>query len=254
MLFVAALALFLPLAFAVGAALGKPFEEGAPLAGLATVALGYALALAGLLRVLPWLLYAGAAVSCVYLVFRVFVRKTLPLRGLFTLGFFAFLAMAVVLWWVCRGRMLVFWDDYSHWGLALKNTFYLDGLYTAPASSVVYKAYPPASVLFPYALLKAVRAPFREDLALFANGILLLSLAVFPLKCFGRKTAGVGIVCAALLFLLPAALNAQLFFRLLVDGLLGVLFAYILLSRFLPQVGRFSTLHAALGCFALAID
>ena len=73
-------------------------------------------------------------------------------------------------------RRLVDWDDFSHWGYALKVMFCTDGLYTAPGYGDGFASYPPASTLWQYLTLHAAGAGYREDIALWANTLLSAAL------------------------------------------------------------------------------
>lgn len=149
--------------------------------------------------------------------------------------------------------MLTFWDDFSHWGLAIKNMYYLNDLYTAPASSATFLDYPPASQVWQYIVLKVCGVSFREDVALFANGLFCVALLVYPLKAFGWKKIVLALACAISVLVIPSGINAEMYTRLLVDGMLGVLFFYVVATHFMAERHQSAFLHTALGCFALAM-
>ncbi len=252
--FILMLALVVPPMLALSVWLKRPFAQCAAPLVLSVIAVAYALSLLGLVWLAPWVMYLLFAGGCAYLVYAVLLKKRVPLTGLLSVGLVAFVAMGMALWWLCRGHMFVFWDDFSHWALAAKNMYYLNDLYTLPSAfASTYSDYPPAATIWVYTLLKAVPLGFREDLAMYAQGIFTMSLLVYPLSGFSRKKIGVGAVCAFALFVLPAAINSDYYTRLLTDGLLGVLLAFVLLAYFLGKGGKYGIACAALGCFVLSI-
>lgn len=245
--------LLLPPAFSLAALLKQSFEQTISLVLLGLMGLGYGGSLFGLVWLMPYVLYAACLAACVHLVVAVFVRRQVKLRAFLSLGLPVFIVLAALMWWMCRGRMLTFWDDFSHWGLAVKNMYYLDDLYTVSGTSATFLDYPPGAPLLQYILMKAARLPYREDVALFINGLLCASLAVYPVKAFGWKKPLAGIASALLLFLVPAGITSGMYQRLLVDGLIGLLFVYVVLAHFLQKDTAGSLPAVLLGCFALAV-
>uniref|UniRef100_S0DGI6 Glycosyltransferase RgtA/B/C/D-like domain-containing protein n=1 Tax=termite gut metagenome TaxID=433724 RepID=S0DGI6_9ZZZZ len=245
--------LLVPPALSLAVHLKKSFAETISLAVLGLIAAGYVFALFGLVWLVPWLLVAAVLAACAHLVWTLMIRRSVKITALFSFGLVAFLALAGVLWWLCRGRMLTFWDDFSHWGLAVKNMFYLDDLYAVAGSSATYKDYPPAGPLLQYIILKAGRFGYREDVALFVHALLPLSLMVWPLHKFGWKRTATAAVCILAVFLFVPGVNSGAYTRLLVDALMGVLLGYILLAQFLSDSPAAALPYTILGCFVLAI-
>src|SRR5699024_11021678 len=101
------------------------------------------------------------------------------------------------------GNAFIGWDEFSHWGLAVKSMTLLDALHTSPASIATFKDYPPAATLFEYFFTRSAPA-FREDAALIAMNLLFFSLVMqaFALTR-GRGRAGQGLLLTLIVFLLP---------------------------------------------------
>ncbi len=242
------------------------FEQALPLTLYGVILAAYVLALCGGLALTPWLVWGFAAVGGVYALWSIFKKRICAADDLL-FGGAVFLAAALLLWWLCRGCDLVDWDDFSHWGKSVKIMFHSGELYTAPASSDEFKSYPPATALLGYALMRAVSGSFREDLLLFANGLLSVSVACWPVCLFcrgpaaGKKSArlgsfvlsGLGGGALALLLLLPITLYARHYYMLGVDGLLGLLCALTLAAGLLADDSLAGRLAAVLGCGVLTL-
>ncbi len=238
---------------ALAVALGKRFEETIALYVMAVVSLGYFFAICGGVWLFPYLYYGIWLAGAIYLVWAVFLRKKLPIRGLFSFGFVVYCVLALVLWWVARGRMVSAWDEFSHWALSIKNMFYLNDIYTAPASTVTFLDYPPAGQLLQYTLLKAGLFGWREDVCTYIQGLFHLVFLVWPLALFkGRGRVAGGIMMALVFFTVPAIYD-RAYISVQTDGLLGVITAYILLSWFLSAKGKADGWNAVLGCFVLSL-
>lgn len=247
------LCMVLPLAAGLCALSRCRMEEALPLSLFVLILTGYGLALAGQL----WL--AGPAVWALNLlggaaaVYGVAGKKSLPLRSLLQ-GGLIFLLFAAVFWWLCRGCAFTDWDDFSHWGKAVKWMYYTDEMYTASASPDGFKSYPPATAILQYMFLKAGGFPFREDIVLYSNAILTAGLLTLPFRGIDvpqRPVQGVGMLC--LLAVLPGSIYPSYFARASVDGLLGLFAGILILAAFLPGRTGVSGWLEILGCFVLAL-
>lgn len=247
------LCMVLPLAAGLCALFRCRLEEAIPLSLFALITVGYTLALAGLMWLAGptlWLLNLAGGVWAVY-VFG--VKKALSPRGLWQ-GGLIFLLLALLFWWLCRGCALTDWDDFSHWGKAVKWMYYTDELYTVPASPDGFKSYPPATAILQYMFLKAGGFAFREDILLYSNAILTAGLLTLPFRGISLRRQPVqGIGLLVLLAVLPGSIYPSYFARASVDGLLGLFAGILILEGFLPGRSAASLWLEILGCFVLAL-
>lgn len=251
--------LVLPMPLALAARTGRRFAELVPLVlGGASVA-AYLLGLAGGLFLAPWLFLAGAAAGWIYLAVRFAVRPGESgrigfVRALLRPDVIAFCGALALLWWICRGRCFIGWDEFSHWGLALKGVLLEDKLPCLTSIHEGFKEYPPAASLFQYILLKASGLGLREDAALFAQDILALSFLFYPLhRLEGRRGWQTLPAAAVGLFFLPLVLYMNFYTESTVDGLLGVLWGFLPLVWFLGRRGRLEQALLAVGAAQLCL-
>ena len=176
-------------------------------------------------------LLALAGLGCfLYLTVR---RKSVP-EGAFSalLVWMLFFAFALV---QNKGRMLVNWDEFTHWGLTARTMAILNVLNTSPVSAATFKDYPPAMSLIQYFFARSYPA-FREDATLIAMNAAYFAL-VMPLFSLPRGRRG--LATGALLFmdvlLLPTAFYSSFFNELYVDAMLGLLLGGALVTYFMDD-------------------
>lgn len=227
-------------------------EEGILLSILGMIAAAYAAALAGILPVVGFLPWAAGLAGAVLLGISLARKRWKELAGALG-GTLLFLAAGLVLWWLCRGCALFDWDDFSHWGYALKVMFCTGGLYTAPGFGDGFASYPPASTLWQYLTLCAAGAGYREDIALWSNALLSAALLMTAVKAMNGRRVIAKFVSFALLWVILFQLYPRGITMLGVDMLLGMATAAVLLAEFLPRRSRVTPWLEVLGGFALCL-
>ena len=106
----------------------KRFEEVLPITVLSMTLLMYVCSILGSLKVGYYevigltILAIGFSLYFVWKDKKEFFMRSLTPGLLFFVLFFGFI------WWAHRGRLLTQWDEFSHWGLTVKNMFALDVL------------------------------------------------------------------------------------------------------------------------------
>lgn len=133
------------------------------------------------------------------------------------------------------------WDEFSHWGMMLKETVRLDALYTSPDSVLlVHKEYPPYLVLFEYAYCR-ISGGFVETYALQAIHFFMFAIALIPLstlcemKSFPKKMVFAVFAFACLLFSFIQGIGFNLTY---IDVPLAVMFGVALTSSILLNCNK----------------
>ena len=239
----------------------RRFEEALPVALTLSALVCYVFGCAGALK-------AGyvACVACAAAFPALCVWKRRQWREwralLLTPGLCAFLAIYFFAYWFNLDRGYTLWDEFSFWGIALKETVRTGGLHCFPAASVTeaYRGYPPIATIFE-ALWCFLCGGYRETYAYRALLTLLLCLPLSTL-CAAPKGKGRGLIYTAcgLLALLGGTLAVELgsadFYKsIYLDGLMAVLTAYCLWCVMADRErDAFSCvrLSAGLACLCLA--
>lgn len=152
-----------------------------------------------------------------------------------------------------------FFDHYSHWALTVKNMFCTNQLSVHPWSVTEYKEYPPAVAVFQY-LINVLGNAYSEENCFRGMNIIIVSIMLAIISPFigtDRKNNTLVIVSA---ILFPTIFNYA-YTELIVDCLLGLLFAYILINyyRYVGIYGknvmrsRIYLLNIALGTFVIVM-
>ena len=199
--------------------------------------------------------YVIEAIALVALIFSLYLflkRKKSILKNIITPGFLVFILFFVLVWWAHRGRMLINWDEFTHWGLCVKNMFIFDALANHPDATSIFKNYPPASALFQY-LWGKLSGNFIEGNLYRAINLFyfVLIIPIFQNQKF-KKPAGI-VFRIILAIILPVALFNDFYTSLLVDGLLGFLFAYALINHFTCPLESFSLINTGICLFVLTL-
>lgn len=156
-------------------------------------------------------------------------------------GFWLFALLYVALILFNRGRLLLAWDDFSHWGDVVKVMTTMDVMSTSPLSNSLFKEYPPALALFQYLLQKLILlcgGEFTEWPLFFSYQLLFLSLAFPFLRKLDFKKFYSYIVVLFLL-LSPLPFYRDMPSQLVVDPFLGMAFGCALGHLFLNRASRY---------------
>lgn len=148
-----------------------------------------------------------------------------------TPGLLAYFILFGWIWWINRYRLFSSWDEFSHWGLVVKNMAFFDAFGNCPGSTVTFRGYPPATALWQYFVVK-IHGIFYEGYIYQATGWLITALflpIVSSLNWQHWKYAIGKIIC---FLLLPFIFNRSYLVFLYVDAILGILCAYILINSY----------------------
>lgn len=232
----------------------KRLEEQLPLAvGLVVIVL-YAFALFGRLQTGAYAvlgLAAAALAGQIYCLIR--DRALKPWRFLITPGCMTFFLIALWLLVSFRGYMFSEWDDFSHWGLAVKNmSVYMALPSGVPEATITYTDYPPATTLFSW-FWTHVSGAFNEEDAQRALNMMMLSFLLPAMKDQDWKHPGRALCMSTLLFMLPLAFSVNIYRTLQVDGLLGCMVLYMLFAWLLCQHDAGTLINVSCSLFLLTL-
>lgn len=237
---------------------GRRLEECLAPAAMGAILLLHLFGLAGPLLPGVWLAAGCGAVCAGLLVWRFLkadaAAQKQMLSRLVTPGAVLAGCMALYFFWAQSGRVAVGNDEFSHWALTVKQMANWDAFSVRHAGEMIFPEYPPAAALWEYLFIRLVpgfvESYLYRALNLLQLALLLPFLANFSWKRFGGAAAG---ILAA--FLLPLAFYSEFYADLCVDGLLALLFAWVLYSWFGNgrRLDGFGLLCLCEGCAVLAL-
>lgn len=178
-------------------------------------------------------------------------KKEFDVSRLFTPGLAAYGCIVGFLMISCQDLFRKEYDEYSHWGLAVKDMFYYDAFAKHVGSSVVFKRYPPFSALIEYFFVYT-NGIFSEGLLYVAYLALVFSVLTIALKNCTWKNWKHFILSLSVVLLLPMVFYGH-FFSLYVDLMLMALFAYLLICYFSEEMCLFNVLRIGGGLIALTL-
>ena len=183
-----------------------------------------------------------------------------------TPGFLCWTIMFVIVFVVYFNKILAGWDEFSHWGLVVKNMFVFDKFGNYSESTTSFRDYPPGTALWQYFTAKVFSRQLGENHIYHAMGWLIISLQASFLKVFSADAVNSSLsVCSPLqngiikrwgnrlihcvsdkkvreaffamliIMFVPLLFTQYIFIyfnSIYVDIILGILFAYILASGF----------------------
>jgi hypothetical protein len=137
------------------------------------------------------------------------------------------LLVACLFWFVHGGRQYYMYDEYSHWGIFLKEMLALDGFWLADTNSM-HPRYPPAATLWQY-LFSALGVPTEGKAYLAQFVLLVIPLLVLWDRLVWRQVAWIASISA--LCVLVLANYGLGVVNLYVDPVISTWFAGVLLSN-----------------------
>lgn len=175
---------------------------------------------AGLINIMPLVVniiyFSGLLLFVVYLI--LFIKGKYQVKKLFQPSIVLFSLSLLGMMIYLKGLILTHYDNFSHWGLIVREMALIDGL---PDSStiVTFQNYPPGSAVFIYYILEVLGN--HESYALMAQAFLVIACitTMFYFSEWKRPEVILLIAVAAFSLLL---VNWGSFYNLLVDIVLGL--------------------------------
>ena len=231
----------------LGCVKGKAgFGQAVPVSCMLSVMLLFLFGIAGFLETGIYVLLVFTVLIYIFSVY-VFVKniktdgyKDSFRKNFFSFGFFVFWIIVVLAFYCTSGRLVSFWDEFSHWATVVKQMFLTGTISTSPESTFVFfKHYPPGTALFQYiperlmALIEG-KTEFSEWRLYFAHVILMSSFALPLIDKLSFKKIGSYFAAIALL-LFPFILYTDAYTQITVDCLIGVISGSALAALVIPS-------------------
>lgn len=195
-----------------------------------------------------------AVIGFVFVLYNIAAGK-LEMKKLFPWGVFVLVLLYAVIIIYNYNTIITESDEFNHWALAAKDMFYSNQLPSHEGTTVIITRYPPFMALIQYYFMYinqvfSVRWLFN---AYQFSGFCLL------LVCMGRgfacKNVGIWrkIIVTIILMIFPLILYPRYFNLIMIDGFLGVLFAYTLYCYFFDELDRFNIIRITMALAALVL-
>jgi len=230
----------------------KKIEETISLWIFILIAFMYIFGILGLLKFGIYTVVLVSLMCALFCCYNIYKNKQNFISHVLTPGFAIFIIFFILIWWAQRGRMLTSWDEFSHWGLVVKNMYIFNALGNYPDATTMFKGYPPATSLFEYFWVK-LSGNFSEGNLFRAMNILYFSLMLPIFKNIEWKHFGKIIIRTLFILILPLVFYKNFYICITVDAILGIMFAYILINYFTNELDTYTILSISFALFILSL-
>lgn len=174
-------------------------------------------------------------------------------KRIITPGLFVYVILFISSIFINKGRIFENYDEFNHWAVIIKNMFLYNTYGTNQESVVVFNEYPPFTAVFQYLFL-SIHKIYREDIIIVAQNILYLSIIIPITKCIEwNKSLKKLITIVPIIVFVPMIFYENFYLDILVDGILGIMFAYVIYSAFEKEENRFKYLKIFVGEIMLCL-
>lgn len=175
------------------------------------------------------------------------------IRRIITPGLIVYLVLSAILAYINQGRIFNHHDEFTHWALIVKNMFIFNTYGTNTQSLVEFNEYPPFTAIFQYLFL-GINKTYREDLIITAQGILYLSIIIPVMKNIEwKKDLKKLLIIIPIIVAIPMILYNNFYLEILVDGILGVMFAITIYYEYENEEIKFKYLKIFTGLTMLCL-
>lgn len=176
-------------------------------------------------------------------------KKELTIKDLWSPGLliYGILVLGIII--NCNGLWFARWDEYSHWGLAVKDMFYYDTFGKHINTTLMFPRYMPFTTLIEY-LFVYVNGLFSEEIVYIAYQIMLLSCIIIVSSAAKYKIKYV-VPSLAVIICVPLMFYGEMADSIYVDPLLAIIVAFVLFCYFSEEVSLFNGSRILAGLFML---
>ena len=252
------LAIILTIASAIAELTKEKIDKTIPIAVMGIILIIYVFGLFNVLNIGVLSVGIVAGISMGYLIYSViwnFKKKNIKefFRRIFTPGIIIYILFWIIFLFINKRRLLSSWDEFSHWGLIVKNMFVFNTYGTNPETMVLFRGYPPFTAVFEYFFL-AIKNSICEGEIIIAMNVLYVSM-VLPLlsNIEWNKNLKKSILVVPLLFVMPLLLFKDFYTTIYVDAILGIFMTYLLYIYFCEENKYIKYISMCLGLISLPL-
>lgn len=228
--YIAITIIILIISIAISIKLKKKIECVIPISVVSIILLVYLFGLFDNLKLGVIALYIATILISGYIIYK--IKKSIAkketkqiVKNIVTPGLIVYIALIILSVFINKGRILELYDSFNHWALIVKNMFLYNGYGTVAESIISYNEYPPFTATFQYILLN-IKNVYSEDTIIIAQNILYFSL-IMPIfsKIEWKKNIKNLFMLLSVVIIIPLVFYKDFYTEIIVDGLLGVIFA-----------------------------
>lgn len=144
------------------------------------------------------------------------------------------------------------WDDFSHWGLAIKNMYYINDFTNLENATTGFKNYPPALTLLATFLMKLARTGYNEGTAFLSSDIIIISVIISTLSYINYNNIYQR-VFSIILLIISTEIFLHSFLSIQADTTLFIILAYLSILYFVEKNNCIKIFCIILSAFILPL-
>lgn len=170
-----------------------------------------------------------------------------------TSGLVIYIGLFALSIFINKDRILQNYDEFNHWAVIVKNMFMYNSYGTNSESIVAFNEYPPFTAIFQYLFLD-INNVYSEDIIIMAQNILYFSIMIPITKNIGwNKSFRKIFIILPLMIFVPMFFYENFYLDILVDAILGVMFAYTIYAAYDEKDVTFKYVQICTGIIMLAL-
>lgn len=208
--------------------------------GISFILITLVMVLAGMCGILAKSIHLIYILSIVSLLAAVWLynRNKLEIKDLLSPGLFAFFFFFVFVIINCSSLYLSRADEFSFWGVAVKDMYYYDSLTKHADTVILHTYYPPFMLCIEYFFVY-INGFFSDRIVYIGCQLMLISCLALSCKAAVKK-AGVILPLIVAFFIAPLLFYEDIFSTLYTDAALAVFVAYVLICYFTEEESGFN--------------
>ena len=238
--------------------LKKRIEQVIPVAVLAVILIVYVFGMFDNLRLGVCIVQILTAAGLAFLGITVLKfdkeNKLKELREyILTPGLVIYMCLFALSIFINKDRILQNYDEFNHWAVIVKNMFMYNSYGTNSESIVAFNEYPPFTAIFQYLFLD-INNVYSEDIIIMAQNILYFSIIIPITKNirWNKSFRKIFIILPLMVFV-PMFFYENFYLDILVDAILGVMFAYTIYVAYDEKDVTFKYMQICTGIIMLAL-
>ena len=236
----------------------KKIEQIIPFSIFGIVFVLYAFGLLNILKIGCYSVLITAIVMYVYSIYKVIKsKKIIPvIKNIFTPAFVIWCVFIAFIVFVEYGRLYYTWDEFTHWGSAVYDMYFINALSNSPHSLTNLPTYPQAITVFQYFFQFFNPNGYREWLSFIAYQLIYISIfsSLITKLNWRKKDIILILLMPIVIFALPLLLYNDFYTSIYVDAILGIIFGYsLILVWSIDNYGKSNMCRLLLSLFMLVL-
>lgn len=184
-----------------------------------------------------WIVVAMALIQLIAILYWLCIQKDKNkiienIKRITTPGLVVYISLCIIFAFLNKDRMFTLHGEFNHWATLVKNMYKYNTFGTNPESIITFNEYPPLTAIFQYFFL-GIKGLYSEATIITAHNILYFSVIITIMKNIEwNKNIKKLLLIVPVIVFLPMLFVSNFYLNIVVDGILGVLFALALYEHY----------------------